>query len=274
MNTDVVIYTRPGCPYCYRLRRGLRRRGVPFGEVNIRHDSVAAATVRAHADGTETVPTVRIGGRWLVNPTVSAVSAAAGYPAEARRRWPGPGRCRGRTRRPARGLRAPRLRPARGNIRSHRPQNGATVGSAPCWPGRILGGKAQSHPPEEAAMHPIITRDLMKARITGLHRQVKQNAPFTPAYTIAELTGRALMPLRFHGPSPAPRPQGANTSSPGPNPQPGKPVFSLGRAPAQEPAAARPASPSSLAHAGARIPGPQAWPSPARPPPGSIISMR
>ena len=88
MNTDVVIYTRPGCPYCYRLRRGLRRRGVPFGEVNIRHDSVATATVRAHADGTETVPTVRIGGRWLVNPTASAVSAAAGYPAEARRRWP------------------------------------------------------------------------------------------------------------------------------------------------------------------------------------------
>jgi len=81
MNTGVVIYTRPGCPYCYRLRRGLRRRRVPFGEINIWHDSVAAATVRAHADGTETVPTVRIGGRWLVNPTAAAVSAAAGYPA-------------------------------------------------------------------------------------------------------------------------------------------------------------------------------------------------
>jgi mycoredoxin len=81
MNTDVVVYTRPGCPYCYRLRRGLRRRGVPFGEVNIRHDGAAAATVRAHADGTETVPTVRIGGRWLVNPTAAAVSTAAGYPA-------------------------------------------------------------------------------------------------------------------------------------------------------------------------------------------------
>jgi mycoredoxin len=81
MNTDVIIYTRPGCPYCYRLRRGLRRRGVPFGEINIRHDNAAAATVRAHADGTETVPTVRIGGRWLVNPTAAAVTTAAGYPA-------------------------------------------------------------------------------------------------------------------------------------------------------------------------------------------------
>ena len=81
MSTDVVIYTRPGCPYCYRLRRGLRRRGIPFGEINIRHGAVAAATVRAHANGTETVPTVRIGGRWLVNPTATAVSASAGYPA-------------------------------------------------------------------------------------------------------------------------------------------------------------------------------------------------
>jgi mycoredoxin len=78
MNTDVVLYTRPGCPYCYRLRRGLRRRRVPFGEINIRHDSVAAAEVRTHANGTETVPTVRVGGRWLVNPTAAAVSAAAG----------------------------------------------------------------------------------------------------------------------------------------------------------------------------------------------------
>jgi glutaredoxin len=85
MNIDVVIYTRPGCPYCYRLRRGLRRRGIPFSEINIRHDTVAAATVRAHANGTETVPTVRIGGRWLVNPTAAAVSTTAGYPARPAR---------------------------------------------------------------------------------------------------------------------------------------------------------------------------------------------
>jgi mycoredoxin len=78
MNTDVVIYTRPGCPYCYRLRRGLRRRRVPFGEINIRHDSVAAAEVRTHANGTETVPTVRVGSRWLVNPAAAAVLRSGG----------------------------------------------------------------------------------------------------------------------------------------------------------------------------------------------------
>jgi hypothetical protein len=108
-------------------------------------------------------------------------------------------------------------------------------------------------------MPAIITRDLMKAWITDLHRQAKQNAPLTPADTIAELTGRALMLLRFRSPSPAPRPQRGKLAAPGPDPQPGTPVSSLGHPQAPEPAAAGPASPSSLAHAGARIPGPQAW---------------
>ncbi len=80
MSTDIVVYTRPGCPYSFRLRRGLRRRGVPFREINIWRDSAAAADVRANADGNETVPTVRLGDRYLVNPTAAEVSAAAGYP--------------------------------------------------------------------------------------------------------------------------------------------------------------------------------------------------
>jgi hypothetical protein len=59
-------------------------------------------------------------------------------------------------------------------------------------------------------MHPIIERDLIKAWITDLHRQAKQNAPLTPADTIAELTGRALMLLRFHGPRRRPDRSGAS----------------------------------------------------------------
>jgi len=71
-------------------------------------------------------------------------------------------------------------------------------------PIRILGSKAKVTPPEETAMHPIITRDLMKAWITGLHRQAKQSTPFTPAHTIAELTRRPPTLLRSRRPSPAP----------------------------------------------------------------------
>jgi inosine-uridine nucleoside N-ribohydrolase len=46
---------------------------VPFTEVNIWQDPAAAAAVRAVADGNETVPTVEVGGRWLVNPRARQV---------------------------------------------------------------------------------------------------------------------------------------------------------------------------------------------------------
>ena len=79
MAPEVVLYTRPRCPYSFRLRRKLRRRGLPFREVNIWQDAAAAAAVRAVAGGNETVPTVQVAGRWLVNPTADEVCAAARY---------------------------------------------------------------------------------------------------------------------------------------------------------------------------------------------------
>jgi glutaredoxin len=81
---EVVFYTRPRCPYSFRLRLALRRRGLPFREVNIWQDAAAAAEVRAVADGNETVPTVHVGDRWLVNPTADEVCAAADYQAPNR----------------------------------------------------------------------------------------------------------------------------------------------------------------------------------------------
>jgi mycoredoxin len=73
----VTVYTRPGCPYSFMLRRGLRRRGVAFDEVDIWQNPDAAAAVRRVADGNETVPTVHVAGRWLVNPSARAVAALA-----------------------------------------------------------------------------------------------------------------------------------------------------------------------------------------------------
>lgn len=62
MSADVtpklVVYRRPGCPYCARLRRVLNRHGIIYREVNIWEDPDAAAFVRSVADGNETVPTV------------------------------------------------------------------------------------------------------------------------------------------------------------------------------------------------------------------------
>ncbi|WP_092602463.1 glutaredoxin family protein [Actinopolyspora xinjiangensis] len=76
---SVLVYTRPGCPFCVSLRAGLRRHGVRFEESDIWQDERAAATVRELADGNETVPTVVIGPwSWsAVNPSAEAVRAAA-----------------------------------------------------------------------------------------------------------------------------------------------------------------------------------------------------
>jgi len=64
----VVIYWRPGCVYCARLRGRLRRAGRRAMWVNIWQDEEAAAFVRSVNDGNETVPTVVIDDRTITNP--------------------------------------------------------------------------------------------------------------------------------------------------------------------------------------------------------------
>lgn len=72
----VEVMWRPGCRFCSRLRRGLSRAGVVSVEYNIRSCVDAAARMRAATGGNETVPTVFVGPRALVNPTVDQVVAA------------------------------------------------------------------------------------------------------------------------------------------------------------------------------------------------------
>lgn len=72
----VTVYWRPGCGFCHVLRRELDRAGVGRTEINIWEDPAAAAVVRSHAWGNETVPTVLVGDLALVNPTAKEVIAA------------------------------------------------------------------------------------------------------------------------------------------------------------------------------------------------------
>ncbi|GGM62906.1 hypothetical protein GCM10012275_36990 [Longimycelium tulufanense] len=74
--TVVEFYWRPGCPFCTALRGPLRRSGLPVREVNIWEDPEAAARVRAAAGGNETVPTVFVGNRAMVNPSTGEILAA------------------------------------------------------------------------------------------------------------------------------------------------------------------------------------------------------
>jgi glutaredoxin len=73
----VEVYWRPGCPVCRMFLRSLRRSDLRLREVNIWNDPEAAARIRSVANGKETVPTVFIGDRALVKPSVRQVLAAA-----------------------------------------------------------------------------------------------------------------------------------------------------------------------------------------------------
>ncbi|MFF8674469.1 glutaredoxin domain-containing protein [Streptomyces sp. NPDC015242] len=63
-----VVFWRPGCRYCLRLRMRLGRRAGRLHWVDIWRDPEGAAVVRAATGGDETVPTVLVAGRPHVNP--------------------------------------------------------------------------------------------------------------------------------------------------------------------------------------------------------------
>jgi glutaredoxin len=63
-----VVFWRPGCTYCMRLRLRLGRSARRAYWVNIWRDPAGAAAVRAVNDGNETVPTVVVAGRPHTNP--------------------------------------------------------------------------------------------------------------------------------------------------------------------------------------------------------------
>ncbi|MFE6848387.1 glutaredoxin domain-containing protein [Streptomyces sp. NPDC057686] len=63
-----VVFWRPGCKYCMRLRFRLGRSARRLHWVDIWRDPAGAAAVRAANDGNETVPTVVVAGRPHTNP--------------------------------------------------------------------------------------------------------------------------------------------------------------------------------------------------------------
>ena len=78
---EVVIYWRPDCVFCLDLLLRLGFTRLRYRKVDIRKDPDARAFVRSVANGNETVPTVVVAGRALVNPSkrqlISTVRAHA-----------------------------------------------------------------------------------------------------------------------------------------------------------------------------------------------------
>jgi mycoredoxin len=66
---EAIFYWRPSCGFCTSLRSQLEQAGVALEERNIWESDEDAAFVRSVADGNETVPTVVVRGKALVNPS-------------------------------------------------------------------------------------------------------------------------------------------------------------------------------------------------------------
>ncbi|MGF1597410.1 MAG: glutaredoxin family protein [Acidimicrobiales bacterium] len=77
-DNDVIVYWRPGCRYCDRLKRGLGSARHDVSWVNISRDPEAAEWVAAHRDGSHSVPTAVTGAGRLIDATPSAIRAQLG----------------------------------------------------------------------------------------------------------------------------------------------------------------------------------------------------
>ena len=54
----LVLYMKPGCPWCEEQRERFRSQGVEWEEVDAKADPVARQELIRYTDGTRTVPTV------------------------------------------------------------------------------------------------------------------------------------------------------------------------------------------------------------------------
>ena len=54
----IEVYTTPVCPYCLSAKELLRRKGVPFLEINVAGEPQRRAEMIARANGRATVPQI------------------------------------------------------------------------------------------------------------------------------------------------------------------------------------------------------------------------
>jgi mycoredoxin len=75
MAQQVTMYTTESCGHCRRLKRQLDEAGIEVVEVDVDLHREHDGKIRAAGGGHRTVPTIEIGARLLVNPSVIEVKA-------------------------------------------------------------------------------------------------------------------------------------------------------------------------------------------------------
>jgi mycoredoxin len=76
MDDPVTMYSTPWCGYCRRLKRQMAEAGIPYREVDIEAEAHFGERIERVTGGFRTVPTLEVGGRLLVNPTIVEVEHA------------------------------------------------------------------------------------------------------------------------------------------------------------------------------------------------------
>jgi glutaredoxin 3 len=61
----VEIYTTPSCPYCWRAKRLLQTKEIPFAEIDLWQEPGRRAEMVQRAEGRRTVPQLFIDGRGI-----------------------------------------------------------------------------------------------------------------------------------------------------------------------------------------------------------------
>lgn len=61
----LVMYIKPGCPYCQQARDFYNKRGVSFTEYDAQNDPARRAEMLAYADDDPTVPCIVENGEYI-----------------------------------------------------------------------------------------------------------------------------------------------------------------------------------------------------------------
>lgn len=62
---QITVYTTSTCPYCVMMKNFLKEKGLPFKEVNIQQDPIAADHL-VKATGQMGVPQTEINSQWVL----------------------------------------------------------------------------------------------------------------------------------------------------------------------------------------------------------------
>jgi mycoredoxin len=73
---EVTVFSTTWCGHCIRLKRQMDESGITYEEIDIEEQERFGDEIEATTGGYRTVPSVRIGEKLLVNPTIHEVKGA------------------------------------------------------------------------------------------------------------------------------------------------------------------------------------------------------